>query len=155
MGKHDAAIAEGERSVELAPNHADNAANLACSYVVASRPADAVVMMRKAMRLSPVFPTWYLSILGFGHYQRGEYAEAEAVLKQALEREPAFADARLFLTLCYHARGLDAEARREAAEVVRHNPKWTLKNFETNLSIVKDRAMVAVAFATLRSLGLS
>src|SRR5204862_1430185 len=142
--------AAGERSVELAPNHADNAANLACSYVVSGRPGDAVVMMRKAMRLSPVYPAWYLNILGFGHYQRGEYAEAEAVLKQALEREPAFADCRLFLTLCYHARGLEAEARRQAAEVVRHDPKWTLKNLDTKLSIVQNRARRPAALAALQ-----
>jgi adenylate cyclase len=154
IGKHDAAIAAGERSVELNPNHADNAANLACSYAVSGRPADAVVMMRKAMRLSPVYPAWYMNILGFAHYQRGEYADAEAVLKQALEREPAHADCRLFLALCYHARGLEAEARREAADVVRHNPKWTLKSLESNLSIVKDRALVARLIGILRQLGL-
>src|SRR5262249_17323308 len=55
-GKHDQAIAAGERSVALNPNHADNAANLGCSYAVSDRPADAVATMRKAMRLSPVYP---------------------------------------------------------------------------------------------------
>jgi adenylate cyclase len=152
-GKHDQAIAEGERSVALNPNHADNAANLACSYAVASRPADAVVMMRKAMRASPVYPTWYLNILGFSHYQLGEYAEAEAALRSALERDPAYADCRLILAGCYHARGREADARREATDVVRHNPKFTLAAFEGNLSIVKDREMVRRFIDLLRQLG--
>ena len=68
LGRHDAAIAEGERAVALNPNHADNTANLGCSYVMSGRPADAVACMRKAMRLSPVYPAWYLNVLGFAHY---------------------------------------------------------------------------------------
>jgi len=153
LGRHDAAIAAGERSVALNPNHADNAANLACSYAVSSRPADAVVLLRKAMRLSPVYPTWYLNILGFSHYQVGEYTEAEAVLKQALEREPAYSDCRLILAACYHARGLEAEARREIAEVKRQDPKFTLATFEGHVSIVKDRAAVAKIVSLFRELG--
>ena len=155
MGKHDQAIAEGERSVELNPNHADNAANLACSYVVSGRPLDAAAAMKKAMRLSPVYPTWYLNILGLAHHLLGEHDEAEAVLKQALEREPAYADCRLILAACHHARGREADARREAADVLRHNPKFTLASFEANLSIVRDRKMVVDLIALLKSLGLS
>jgi adenylate cyclase len=153
-GEHEKAIASGERSVALNPNHADNAANLACSYAVSGREADAVATMRKAMRLGPVYPTWYLQILGFAHYLRGEHDEAEAVLKQALEREPAYADARVTLAAAHHARGRVDEARREAAELRRHDPGFRVKTMESRLSIVKDRSIPARLAALLRSLGL-
>ena len=151
---HDQAIAAGERSVALNPNHADNAANLACSYAVSGRPAEAIALMQRAIRLSPIYPTWYLNILGFGHYQSGQYDEAEKVLKLALQREPAYADCRLILAAVHHARGRVDEARREAQEVMRQNPNFQLRDFEARLVIVKDREMLARFLDILRQLGL-
>lgn len=151
---HDQAIAAGERSVALNPNHADNAANLACSYVVSGRPADAIALIQRAIRLSPIYPTWYLNILGFGHYQLGQYDQAEKVLELALQREPAYADCRLILAGAHHARGHVDEARREAQEVMRHSPDFQLRDFEAKLAIVKDRAMLSRFLDMLRGLGL-
>ena len=138
----------------LNPNHADNAANLACSYAVASRPADAIVQMRKAMRLSPVYPTWYLNILGFALYQVGQHDEAEQVLTLALQREPAYADCRLMLAAAHHARGRLDDARREAAAVRIHDPAFKLSVMEGRLSIVKDRSLVKGFMDLMRELGL-
>lgn len=151
---HDQAIAAGERSVAVSPNHADNAANLACSYAVSGRPADAIALMQRAIRLSPTYPTWYLSILAFAHYQSGRYDEAEKLLKDALQREPAYANARLVLASVHHARGRVEEARHEAREVMRHNPDFQLRDFETQLAIVKDGEMLSRFLDVLRQLGL-
>jgi adenylate cyclase len=151
---HDQAIAAGERSVELNPNHADNAANLACSYAVSGRPVEAIALMQRAIRLSPIYPTWYLNILGFGHYQSGQYDEAEKVLKHALQREPEYADCRLILAGVHHSRGRMDEARREAQEVMRQNPGFRLREFEARLAIVKDREMLSRFLDMLRQLGL-
>jgi len=153
-GQHDQAIAEGERSVALSPNHADNAANLACSLVLSGRPADAVTHMRKAMRLSPVYPTWYLNILGFSHYLLGQHDEAERALAAALQREPGYADCRLMLAAAHHARGRLDDARREAAAVRTHDPAFKLSSLEARLSIVKDHGLLAAFIALLRELGL-
>jgi adenylate cyclase len=152
-GQHDAAIAEGERSVALSPNHADHAANLACSCAVGDRPDEAVSLLRKAIRLSPVYPTWYLNILGFAHYRLGQYELAAEAVSLGLQREPAHADCRLILAACHHAMGRVDEARREAAEVLRHDPAFKLASFENRLSIVKDRAFVARFIGLMRELG--
>jgi adenylate cyclase len=151
---HDRAIAAGERSVALNPNHADNVANLACSYAVSGRPGDAIVAMRRAMRLFPNYPAWYLNILGYAQYQCGEYEEAERVLRIALEREPAYTDCRLILAGVHQARGRADDARREAREVLRLEPGFRLKQIEARLVIVKDRAMLARFLDVLRQLGL-
>jgi adenylate cyclase len=153
-GKHGEAIAEGERSVALNPNHADNAANLACSCAVADRPAEAAALMRKAIRLSPVYPAWYLNILGFAHYRLGQYDDAEAALRLALEREPGYTNCRLLLAAAHHARGRVEEARREAAEALRHAPTFKLSEAEAHMSIVQDRELVARFIGLMRELGL-
>jgi adenylate cyclase len=151
---HDQAILAGERSVALNPNHADNVANLACSYAVSGRPADAIIAMRRAMRLCPTYPAWYLNILGFAHYQCGEWEDAERVLRLALEREPAYTDCRLILAGAHQARGRTDDARREAREVLRFEPAFLLKQIEARLVIVKDREMLARFLNMLRELGL-
>jgi len=151
---HDQAIAAGERSVALNPNHADNVANLACSYAVSGRPGDAIIAMRRAMRLCPTYPAWYLNILGYAHYQCGEYEDAERVLRLALEREPAYTDCRLILAGVHQARGRADDARQEAREVLRFEPGFRLKQIEARLVIVKDREMLARYLAMLRQLGL-
>lgn len=153
-GRHDEAIAAGERSVALAPNHADNAANLGCSYAVSGKPAEAVEAMRSAMRLSPIYPTWYLNILGFAQYRLARYDECEKTLRLALEREPASSECRLLLAAAHHARGRAEEARREAQEVLRHDPAFRLAAYQARLAIVKDREMVSRFLGLLRELGL-
>ena len=151
---HDQAIAAGERSVALNPNHADNWANLGCSYAVSGKPGEAVAAMRRAMRSSPIYPAWYLNILGFGHYQCGQYDEAERILKLALQRQPAYSDCRLILAAAYQARGRTNDAAQEAHQVLHHEPEFRLKQLEARLAIVKDRKMLAGFLDVLRQLGL-
>ncbi len=153
-GVHDQAIAAGERAVALSPNHADNTANLACSYAVSDRPAEAIPLLQRAIRLSPVYPTWYLNILGFANFRAGQHDDAEAALKLALQREPANARCRMLLAWVHHSRGRIDEARREAQEILRQDPTFRLKDVEPQLAIVKDRTLVARYFDVLRELGL-
>ena len=153
-GQHDDAITSGERSVELTPNHADNAANLACSYVMSGRAADGAALVRQAMRLSPLYPSWYLNILGMAHYMAGRHDEAEEALNLALQREPAYTDCRLILAAAHHARGRADDARREAEEALRQEPGFRLSALETRFAIIRDREFVARFFALMRDLGL-
>ena len=153
-GAHDKAAAAGERAVALNPNHADNAANLACSYAVADQPAEAIPLLQRAIRLSPIYPTWYLNILGFANLRVERYDEAETALKLALQREPGNARCRMLLAWVFHSRGRMDEARREAQEILRHDPAFRLKDAEPALAIIKDRKLVADYFAVLRELGL-
>jgi adenylate cyclase len=151
---HDLAIEAGERSVALNPNHADNAANLACSYAVSSRPAQAVALIKRAMRLSPIYPNWYLNILGYAHYQLRQYEDADRALQQSLKREPAYTDSRLMLAGSYYDQGRIDDARREVQTALQHSPEFRLQDFENQLVIEKDRDRVAHYVEVLRSLGL-
>ena len=106
------------------------------------------------MRLSPLYPAWYLNILAFSHYQRGEYDEAEQVARLALQRDPQYSDCRLYLALVAEARGRTEEARREAAELLRRDPGYRLAALQGRLAIVKDRGLAERLLATCRELGL-
>ena len=153
-GRNQDAIAAGERSVELNPNHADNIANFGCSCAVSGRPAEAIGLMRRAMRLSPMYPAWYLNILAFAAYAVGDYQQAESAARQGLERDPAYADCRAIAAAACHALGRSDEARREAAELLRRDPTYRLATLEGRLAIVTDRALVERLLGVCRELGL-
>ena len=153
-GRNADAIAAGERSVELNPNHADNIANFGCSCAVSDRPAEAIGLMRRAMRLSPMYPAWYLNILAFAAYAVGDYEQAESAARQGLERDPAYADCRAIAAAACHALGRSDEARREAAELLRRDPTYRLATLEGRLAIVTDRALVERLLGVCRELGL-
>jgi tetratricopeptide (TPR) repeat protein len=118
------------------------------------RPADAAVAIRRAMRSSPVYPTWYLNVLGFAHYLLGEHDAAADALSLALKRDPAYVDCLLILAASHHARGRMDDARSTIAEFRRHHPTYRLESFEKQLSVLKDKERKAEFFRVMRELGL-
>jgi len=64
--RFDQAIVSGERSVGLAPNVAINHGVLAPSLYCTGRFQECLMRIRRAIRLSPYFPDWFLLPLGEG-----------------------------------------------------------------------------------------
>ena len=78
---------------------------------------------------------FHLDAIGSAYYFAGKPEETIAPLKQFLTRYPHILDAHLTLAAAYSELGKDAEARAEAAEVLRLNPKFSLE-------IHKERAPI-------------
>jgi adenylate cyclase len=66
LGQHDEGIRLAETALQLGPNSADIAAGLADLYNLAGRPEEALTTIRRAMRLSPRYPSYYLMPQGIG-----------------------------------------------------------------------------------------
>jgi pentatricopeptide repeat protein len=99
--QYDQAVVEGERAIALDPNRADSYAWQADVLNLAGRPEEALKMVKKAMRLNPRYPPWYLFELGFAYRLTGRYTEAVATLKEALSRSPNHLGALTTLSFCY------------------------------------------------------
>ena len=76
---------------------------------------------------SPLLQTSHLDSVGAAYYLAGRPEEAIAPLKQYLTRYPNILGAHLTLAAVYSELGKEAEARAEAAEVLRLNPKFSLE----------------------------
>jgi adenylate cyclase len=111
-GRHDEAIAEGERWVELDPNEADALLNLAGSLVFAGRPEDALPLIEKSMRLNPRYSFLTLFALGHAHFLMRRYGDAAATFERGLKRNPNFFPLGIFLASAY---GYLAEADKARA----------------------------------------
>jgi len=83
----------------------------------------------------------------------GRYEEAIAAFKSALTRNPALLPAHVNLAVIYSELGREEEARAEAAEVLRLNPKYSLEVWR-QINPYKDPAEVERVVAALRKAGL-
>jgi adenylate cyclase len=156
--QHDKAIAEGEKSIVLGPNNAENHAHFAVTMFHAGRFEEAVGLCMKAMRLSPHYPPWYLVAFGAPNLFLGRYEEAIDAFVSCLERVKEEGGAILILANCYLAAtyselGRVEEARAQASEVLNLNPNFSL-DWVRESAFSKDPAQLERFLDGLRKAGL-
>ena len=151
--QHDRAIAEAERAVALDPNGADAYAALGYALTFAGRPEEAIASVKKAIRINPIAPAFYFTRLGRAYRDTGRYEEAIAELKKAINRTPDNLFAHIELAAAYSLSGRDEEARAEAAEVLRIQPKFSVERFAKKLPY-KNQADRQHLIDSLRKAGL-
>ena len=89
-------------------------------------------MIRKAIRLEPIAPDIYIQNLALVYFQTGDCKEAIATCEKGLKREPDHLVRRVIIAAVYGSCGREKEARKEATEVLRINPKFTVESFMGN-----------------------
>jgi adenylate cyclase len=153
-GEHDKAIVEGERAVALEPGGADAHAIYGNSLVRAGRAEEAIPIIQKAIRLNPYSSVLSYMVLGTAFAQTGRFEAAVSAYKKSLLRGPDNLFAHLGLAAAYIALGREKEARAEAAEVLRINPKFSLDDFAKRMpgkdQSAKDRYIGALRMAGLK-----
>jgi TolB-like protein/Tfp pilus assembly protein PilF len=152
-GQHDKAVAEGEKAVALNPNSADSHMQFGKILTFAGRYEESIPELQKAIRLNPIPPNIYLYSLGISYTLMGQYNEAITWCEKAVRREPNSLFARLFMAAVYSRAGRDEEARIEAAEVLRINPKFSLEKFAKSVTY-KNQEDVERTVSALRKAGL-
>jgi adenylate cyclase len=95
----------------------------------------------------------YLTAVGTAYAVAGHYEEARDPLQRFLRYYPNILPEHLMLAAVYSELGQTAEARKEAAEVLRLNPKFSLEVHKQRMPI-KDPAVLKRHIAALRKAGL-
>jgi adenylate cyclase len=127
--QHAQAIAAGQQAILLSPNGAEVHALLAVTLNFAGRPEDGLTMIEKAMRLSPVYPSWYLHVLGMSRYLVGRYEEALTAFTHSRDRYPDVWFPYVGLVLTSAQLGREGDARAAAAELLRRDPAFSLERY--------------------------
>jgi adenylate cyclase len=151
--QYEQALAEMERGVTLAPSEAGTYAGLAMVLSHMGRTEDALAAAAQALRLKPQIADDHLSHVGAAYAVAGHYEEARIPLQQYLNRYPNRLDVHLTLATVYSELGQTAEAQKEAAEVLRLNPHFSLEVHKQREPI-KDPETLERHIAALRKAGL-
>jgi len=157
LREFDKAIEEGEKGVSLSPNSAGAYFNLGFALVFAGRSQEAIPILQKCLRLSPV--PIHIGVFGWlasSYTQVGQYEEAVVTWKKSLQiYGPDQLQAHVGLSANYIFLGRENEARAEAAEVLRIDPKFSVEQYGKNIPITvtpayKDRMTKALLKAGLK-----
>jgi adenylate cyclase len=151
--EHDKAIAELERAVALDPGGAEVHMRYAMSLMYVGRSEEAIAMCQKAIRLNPFAGTSLLLIFANALRDAKRFEEAVSEYRKALQREPNNIFAHTNLAGTYIMMGREKEARAEAAEVLRINPKFSV-DFWAKAIPYKDQSVTDKYIDALRKAGL-
>lgn len=151
--QYEQALTEMERSVALGPTEAWSYAALAEVLSRMGRTKGALEAAAQGLRLKPLIADGHLANVGAAYAVAGYYEEAQAPLQRFLSRYPNRLDVHLMLAAVYSELGQAAEARAEAAEVLRLNPNFSLEVHKQRMPI-KDPAVLERHIAALRKAGL-
>jgi len=151
--EYDKAIAEGDRAVALGPSTWLAHYLYAMALVYAGRPEEAIPLFQKAIRLNPFGPSPLYSNFSIALRNTGRFEEAVSEFKKAIQLSPDNISAHLGLAGTYIMMGREKEARAEAAEVLRINPKFSLDLYAKRLPY-KDQSEIDKFANALRKAGL-
>jgi adenylate cyclase len=151
---YEKGIAEAERAVTLEPNSVDAHTQLGINLAWAGRPAEAIPILQKAMRLSPIPPHLCLHALAMCILAAGRFEESIALFRRIVQKEPNQLTSQLGLVLALMAAGKEDEARAEAAKVLRIDPRFSLEQYAKTLDNHKDRSVPGKMINAWRKAGL-
>ncbi len=153
MRQHEHAVGEGRLAIGLDPSFADGHMALAFYLVASGHAAEAVEEVQKALRFNPVHPMFiYYTILANAHYMLGQYEAAAAAGELAVSRSPN-STAHRPLAAAYARLGRMDDARRQAEEILRIDPEFTLQQFARMVPL-KNKSDIDRYVEGLRKAGL-
>ena len=125
----DAANAAADASLALQPNDAITLSNLGSMLGWAGRNEEALGVLQQAIRLDPFHPPNYLEWLAAAYEGVGDYDLCVEAANRGIALNPNYVSLYVDLAVCYAALGREEEAQAAAAEILRTNPRFTLKAF--------------------------
>lgn len=86
--EHEKAITKAEQAIAVDPSDPYSYIAMAYTLIYAGRPKEALGFIKKAMRLDPHYPAFYLFVLGLAHFGMDRFEEAATSFERALSRNP-------------------------------------------------------------------
>ena len=152
QGQLQSAIAAFERAIALNPNFTDW--RFAFALIFSGQFTRAIDVAETHMRLDPFYPPRVLHVSAFARYMLKQYSESLLLEQACAARSPNAWAPHTVLAATYAQLGRMDEARAEAAEVLRIEPKYTINNTQKKLSVFKFSNHAEHFFKALREAGL-
>lgn len=153
LKRHDDAKLAISKALELSPNHSLAKASLGMVLTYSGEAEAAIPVIKEAMRLSPIYPDWFLSELARASFQTGRYDDAVEVLERHLRNDPNSGEALILLAASQSAAGRPEKAKAALARFLAPRPAYTLRHYASGEFYKKPEDLNRVLDA-LRKAGL-
>jgi len=151
--QHDNAIEEAKRATVLNPNGATAYAWLGFTLILSGRSAEAILILKKAIRLNPFPPGYFYLFLGLAYRVAGKYEKALIAYKMALNDIPDAILVLLGMASCYVNLNRIEEAQKAAVEVMNTNPDFSLEWYTITMPF-KNQSDLDRYIESLRKAGM-
>jgi len=125
LDRPDEALTTFERAILAAPNHANVAALGAYTHSYAGDPTRAIELIKRAIRLCPSYPVWYLNTLARGHWVRGESETAIDLLREATRLDSDLIISQAMLAAFLGGLGRVSEAKPVLGKLLSLDPGFS------------------------------
>ncbi len=149
----EAGIQVTEKGVLANPSHAYMLAMSACLLRAAGKTEFALRRIHRAIRLCPMFPSWYLMVLGSLHMFNQDASGAVRILHEAVNREPESILSRVWLISAQVESGLIDESEQTATDVLRIEPEFSSLNWIKSVGF-QDTSTLSKLLSNLTKSGL-
>jgi len=154
LHRYEQAIASINESFKVSPSYADGYAILALIHIYRGDADQGMNMIRQAMRLNPDYPAQYISVLGQAYYYQGDFENAAAVFRDAVDKNFSLLTAHIMLTATLSQLGLQDEASWSAGQLRTISPGFIMTDV-ARIFPVKNEEKLQAIFEQLRLAGLS
>lgn len=114
---HEKALAAAELAVLNRPNCDVSFAVKASILTFLGRPDEAIPLARFAIRLSPVYPSYYPTILAYAYYHCEKFEEAREAAEIGIKADPGNLEALILMTAIHVEMGAMDQARKTAKAI--------------------------------------
>ena len=151
--EHDEALAAAERAVLARPSCDISFAVKASLLNYLGRPAEAIELAQYAIRLTPVYPSYYSTVLATAYLSCGRYEEAISAAQVSLDANADDLDGLLVVAAANAALGRIGQAE-EAGRTARHiKPDFSLESYAAKQPY-KDARHLEQMLGMLKKAGL-
>ncbi len=153
----DAFNVAANRAIALNPNSADTLAWAGIYFTYAnqgdpSHRARGVAMMRKAIAVSPAYPTWYHIPIAWDYYYNGHYEQALSEVRKV--NMPGYYWTHAMLITYYGALGRPEDAKAHIAALLELKPDFPKTMREETRKWNTPEHFISRNVANLRGAGL-
>ena len=129
---HEKALAAADQAILTRPSCDVSFAVKASILNYLGRPDEAIPLARFAIRLSPVYPSYYQTVLGYAYYHCGKFGEALEAAEVSSKVDQTDLEAMILTTVVHVAMGAMDQARETAKMIRNIHPGFSTIAFAAN-----------------------
>ena len=152
--EHEKALEASEKALADRPSCPWAFALKGHIYNYTGKPSEAIDLAKQAIRLTPLFPPLFPSVLATGHYLCGQQDEAADAARGTIQMSPDNLEAQVVLAAALSAAGRTDEADSTRQEIHRIDEDFSLDGFAESQHF-RDPADLERMLTDLRAAGLS